>query len=269
MLKNKYGETARDDTDSEEEDPVDKHMSVKQRMSKKIGKLSNVSVAFTIFKAFVGIGVLNMPGFCYSTGWLVQPFIVFSSLALSIYCVSLLIQAAEYYKMDSLSGIAEASYGKVGKVITDICLVASQMCFCTNYCYFICSQLAAVVNCINIPAGVEADKCYLPTNLNDGHTNISKYLFLGPLLLIFVPLVWIRKTEKLAFTHVISDVIIFIVIATICTFGAMALSDNGLSTTLPSEGWQGIGGMATGVSSSVLAFEGIGVVLPVKDLAAD
>ena len=30
-LKNKYGESARDDTDSEPEDPVDKHLSVKQR----------------------------------------------------------------------------------------------------------------------------------------------------------------------------------------------------------------------------------------------
>ena len=30
-MKNKYGESARDDTDSEPEDPNDKHLSVKQR----------------------------------------------------------------------------------------------------------------------------------------------------------------------------------------------------------------------------------------------
>ena len=41
-LKNKHGEGARDDTDSDDDDPANKHLSTKQRMSKKIGgKLTN------------------------------------------------------------------------------------------------------------------------------------------------------------------------------------------------------------------------------------
>jgi hypothetical protein len=46
-------------------------------------------------------------------------------------------------------------------------------------------------------------------------------------MLIYVPLVWIRKMEKLAFTHIISDVLIIIVILAIFAFGGVNIADNG------------------------------------------
>jgi len=106
-LKNKHGEGARDDTDSEPEDPLDIHASVKQRMSKKIGgKLSNCEAAFTIFKAFVGLGVLSTPSFTLESGWLINPILMLASLLLTLYCVKLLIECAESLKADSLPSIA-------------------------------------------------------------------------------------------------------------------------------------------------------------------
>ena len=65
-FKNKYGEGQRDDEDdsSEEEAPMGKvasRMSNKDRMSTRIKKLGTVETAFTIFKAFVGLGVLQLP----------------------------------------------------------------------------------------------------------------------------------------------------------------------------------------------------------------
>ena len=138
-LKNKYGESARDDTDSEPEDPVDKHLSVKQRQSKKIGALSNCEVGFTIFKAFVGLGVLSTPYFAYETGWIVSPILMLCSLALTLYCVKLLIECADTLGKDSMPTIAEATWGKWAKVYTDCMIVGSQVGFCTSYVFFITS----------------------------------------------------------------------------------------------------------------------------------
>ena len=139
-MKNKYGEGARDDTDSEEEDPLNPHASVKQRMSKKLGgKLSNVESGFTIFKAFVGVGLLSTPSFAYASGWAINPILMAASLVLTLYCVKLLVECAEYYRVDSLPAIAFEAYGTWAKVLTDILIVCSQMGFCTSYIFFIAS----------------------------------------------------------------------------------------------------------------------------------
>ena len=58
------------------------------------------------------------------------------------------------------------------------------------------------------------------------------WYFLPILMLIYVPLVWIRNMEKLAFTHIISDVLIIVVIFGIFGFGAKNIVDNDGDVTL-------------------------------------
>jgi len=91
------------------------------------------------------------------------------------------------------------------------------------------------------------------------------------MLCIFVPLVWIRKTEKLAFTHILSDIIIAFVITVICVEAGINLDDFGVqqSPTMAEEAYINIGGLATGLAASVMAFEGVAVVLPTRDIAED
>ena len=47
------------------------------------------------------------------------------------------------------------------------------------------------------------------------------------LMVIYVPLVWIRNMEKLAFTHLISDVIIVFVVVSIFVFAGINLAELG------------------------------------------
>ena len=95
-------------------------------MSKKIGeKLSNCEAAFTIFKAFVGVGSLSTPYFAYMTGWALNPIMIISSLVLTLYCVKLLVECADTLKADSIPKIAEATFGKKAKVLTDCLIVGS------------------------------------------------------------------------------------------------------------------------------------------------
>ncbi len=138
-MKTKYGESVRDDTDDDDVDPADKHLSTRQRMSKKIGALSPCEVAFTIFKAFVGLGVLSTPYFAYETGWILSPFLMLASLCLTLYCVKLLIECADELGKDSMPTIAEETWGRWLKIVTDMCIIGSQLGFCCSYVFFIAS----------------------------------------------------------------------------------------------------------------------------------
>ena len=102
-----------------------------------------------------------------------------------------------------------------------------------------------------------------------GNAVISKWMFMIPFALVYIPLVWIRKTEKLAFTHLLSDVIIAFVIVTVCVYGGIAAGDRQHNEDLVSKYYTGFAGFGVGISSSVYAFEGIAVVLPVREITAD
>ena len=96
---------------------------------------------------------------------------------------------------------------------------------------------------------------------------ISKWWFLIAFYIVYIPLVWIRKTEKLAFTHILSDIIIVFVIMTVLVFGGKAAKARTHDEDLVHQGFMGISGFGVGVSSAVYAFEGIAVVLPIRNIA--
>lgn len=185
----------------------------------KIKKLGNVETAFTIFKAFVGLGVLQLPAQFYATGKYTQPSLMIGSLFLSLYCVSLLLEVADSVA-SSFPAIAKETFGNWLKIVVDILIFFSQFGFCVNYVYFIQTQGNQVINCIS--------------NSNDTQCAFYAeppvpYLYFLPILLcVYLPLVWIRKTEKLAFTHIISDVLIAVTLITVCIYAGSNISANGL-----------------------------------------
>ena len=83
-------------------------------------------------------------------------------------------------------------------------------------------------------------------------------------MLIYVPLVWIRDMEKLAFTHLISDVIILVVIVSIFVMAGrnMAETEVHVSPIATVQFYKAI-------PYSAFAFEGVAVVLPLKNIVAD
>ena len=193
-----------------------------------------------------------------------------SSLALTLYCVSLLIDCADTLQKDSMPTIAEKTWGNWAKILTDCMIIGSQLGFCTSYVFFISSQIGAVINCIVLPEGLDTDNCSDPLEMNSGgHGVINKWYFLIALYIIYIPLVWIRKTEKLAFTHILSDIIIVFVILTVLVFGGKAAKERPHNQDLVHQGFMGVSGFGVGVSSAVYAFEGIAVVLPVRNIAKD
>ena len=55
--------------------------------------------------------------------------------------------------------------------------------------------------------------------------NVQLWYFLPALMLVYVPLVWIRRTESLAWTHLLSDFLILTAVGTIFVYGGMNIAD--------------------------------------------
>jgi solute carrier family 36 (proton-coupled amino acid transporter) len=85
---------------------------------------------------------------------------------------------------------------------------------------------------------------------------------------IWVPLVMVRKIEVFSKFHIFGDVLIIITILVICAYAGYVIhEDNGFST----QGQELIDPTLwpNAIGFSVYAFEGVGMVLPVREVTAD
>ena len=119
--------------------------------------------------------------------------------------------------------------------------------------------MGSIINCAK-PDAISAT-CWKPEIVYDA---VPIWYLLPILMVIYVPLVWIRNMEKLAFTHLISDIIILFVVVSIFYFAGASLVDFGevqISTShlVTAEFYQAI-------PYSAFAFEGVAVVLPLRDI---
>lgn len=151
-------------------------------------------------------------------------------------------------------------YGKTGKVLTDISLFFSQFGFVCAYVYFIASQMQQVIQC--------ATSVQPRTAACEGGVTIDKWWFLPICMIIYVPLVLVRKIEKFAGTHLFADIMIFITLVAIITYATVHVENVGHFTTL---GFAAINPTLwpNAIGFSVYAFEGIGVILPIMEVTAN
>mmetsp|Transcript_25580 Transcript_25580/g.34194 ORF Transcript_25580/g.34194 Transcript_25580/m.34194 type:complete len:338 (+) Transcript_25580:595-1608(+) len=149
------------------------------------------------------------------------------------------------------------AYGKAGKIFVEIVLVASQFGFCTAYVYFIANQIGGKDGVIPCIMG-DGDSC-------DGKV-INKWIWMPICMLIYIPLVMVRKIEVFASTHVFADIMIIISLIVIFAYAGIDLAKDGpnMSEVGPvGEYW------ADAIGFSVYTYEGIGVILPIREVTAD
>lgn len=150
-----------------------------------------------------------------------MPLIMIGSLVLTLYCTKLLLECADHLQSDSFSDIADAAYGPKMKRLTEILIICSQLGFCINYIYFISSQIGSIFTCSK--DGADASTCGLAAEVKE---NFQLWYFLPALMVVYLPLVWIRNIDTLAFTHLIGDVIIVTVVVVIMVYSGMEMGDN-------------------------------------------
>ena len=266
--KNRHGEAPRDDTDlSEEEDkaladytPMTKRRVIKEEAKKEVKKLGTWATAFTVFKGFVATGILYMPLNFLNGGYGFSAISIMTSLVMTLYCAHLLLEIHEKVGGGSFPEIGYKIYGTKGKIATDCSLFASQFGFVCAYIYFIGKEMQSVVQC-----ATGSDATNTRYACPDGDL-VNKWIFLPICMAIYVPLVFVRKIEKFAPFHLFSDLMIFLTIITICIFAAKNVSRDGGYETAGIQFITPIWPNAIGFS--VYAFEGIGVILPIKEITA-
>ena len=152
------------------------------------------------------------------------------------------------------------------KTLTQILIICSQFAFCTNYVYFISSQVGSIINCEKngeYPEGFQEPNCAENMMVKE---NVNLWLiFPVALFLIFTPLVFIRDMEKLAWSHLLGNILILVVISAVVVFSGLEIADTGVvykESFITNHAVKAI-------PFSAFAFEGVAVVMPLREIVED
>ena len=231
----------------------------KEEESKQVKKLGPIATCLTIFKGFVATAVLYVPLDFKNGGWLFTPITLIISLCSTLYCAKLLLAVNDRLGGGGYPEMGFKAYGKWGKILVEIVLVASQFGFVTAYIYFIASQIGGIEGGVIQCVTSDDDNC-------EGGFSLNKWWWLLICCLLYIPLVMVRKIEVFAITHIFADVMVIISVITIFVYAGMDLAADGpnMSSIGPvGHKW------ADAIGYSVYTYEGIGVILPIREVTAD
>ncbi|GMF23477.1 unnamed protein product [Phytophthora fragariaefolia] len=213
---------------------------------------------FTIFKSFIGSGILFLPKGFQNGGMLFSIGGLCVSAALSTFCMlrlvecsSVLLRSHNHHNV-SYGVVGEKAFGSMGRRAVNTSLVLSQIGFCCSYLIFVEKNIGEVL--------------LHAFNLRSSFTTSSWTLILLQIPL-YTPLAWVRRLEYFALTSLFADVLIVFGLVYILTYTVKTLENAapGEATWqyFNSENWA----MFLGVA--VYCFEGIGLVLPTYDSMDD
>lgn len=172
-------------------------------------KLGDAKTFLTLMKTFLATGLLLMAKGFANAGYLFSIVFLVIIALITGYAAQALIETRTRVR-GSFPEIAQLSFGMCGRVITDITLVVSQFTFLISFVDFIC---------LNIQQQVAQ------WTHSDG-ANIWWY-GLG-CLVVFTPLVLVRKYEKFAIFHIFGDVIVVCTIITTIVYSGMTVNRDGI-----------------------------------------
>ena len=130
----RHGEGPRDDTDDSDDGATgqtsvrESHYNRKsnvEALQEQIHKLGPVATVFTIFKGFVATAVLFMPFAFVKSGWGFSGSALLVSLVLVLYSIKMLMSVHKEVDGGGLPEMGEKTWGKPGKILTDVLLFSS------------------------------------------------------------------------------------------------------------------------------------------------
>jgi proton-coupled amino acid transporter len=147
----------------------------------------------------------------------------------------------------SFSDLGKISYGKTGRLITDILLVSTQFSFLLPFIVFLTENARAVFSKI---LGLK----------------ISIWYYAAVCFGLLAPLVWVRKISKFSNFHIFADLAIVLTILVVIGFGCLEIRENGVKWDeirwINQDTWLSFLGIA------IFTFEGVGIIIPVYDMTA-
>ncbi len=173
----------------------------------------------TFFKSFVGIAILGLPHAFSLAGYVLAPLGFLLVCYLSFYCMRLLLAcktllAASSQQLsltDSAQGIgyqdvARIALGRRGQVLTEFCLVTSQMGFLVGYLIFIGANAPPALHALGGPR-ISSFGCVLVVSL------------------ALAPLVCLRSIKKLSGSALLANLAILFGIGESTLHGCAAIRE--------------------------------------------
>ncbi|OZJ06726.1 hypothetical protein BZG36_00435 [Bifiguratus adelaidae] len=240
----------------EERRPLLERRKSSRRVVKDKDKASTFKTFFLLIKAFIGTGVLFLPQ-AFKNGGLIFSF-------LFMWFVSM-VSLAGFIMLLQCKDVAGGSYGDIGgalfgpwmrrMVLTAIAL--AQIGFVCGGSIFIAENVQSVIDAIT-----------------DSRVNIPTFTILWTAGVLLMPLVLVRNIAKLSFTAIISDTLIVIGLIILFYHDYDMLThvnpiEQGVHKSIvpgPDIVWGiNLKTFATFIGTSVYSFEGIGLVIPIRD----
>lgn len=190
-------------------------------------------------KSFVGSGVTFLPGAFMQGGWLFSPIILLVIGICNGCCIRLLLKCSDATGLSGFGEIAERAAGRVAKQAVHVSLVISQ--FATNVAYLIfISQMATSLGALRW--------------LTEPTTMLL-------VLLVIVPLCFIRNIHKMEYAILGADVFIVFGLGIAVYYCLSDIVAGRLDSSVPSFKPATCGVF---LGTAVFTFEGIPFILPVR-----
>lgn len=230
-------------------------MNMEQR-----GEAGDVPTVLAICKAFVGSGILFMPGAFARAGWAFSSVTLVGIAALNGCCIGLLLESVDVTGLSSYGDIAERASGPFGRQLVHASLAISQFSIVTCYMLFI-AEVAASAGAATYLSAPSLVLCQLT---------------------VMVPLGLVRSVERLELAIFVANLGLLFGITTVvgllvagpllsavredaaeaaASGGGHAFEERGVVST----DWAGA---AVFLGTALYTFEGVGLVLPIRNAMA-
>eukprot|EP00835_Amoeboradix_gromovi_P006963 NODE_963_length_2727_cov_0.218798.p1 type:complete len:427 gc:universal NODE_963_length_2727_cov_0.218798:622-1902(+) len=203
---------------------------------------------FLLIKSFLGTGIIFLPKAFYVAGLIPSILMLILSAGVSLWGL-LLLSASAAVIPGSYQDIAHAIYGSKFKALVLSSIAIAQFCFAMIYILFVATNLKDLISTLS--------NCSY--QMNDFFPLVMAQL------IIYIPLVLIRQMKNFANVALVGNIAIFLSIIYVLWNDIKHASERPLE-------WK----MTSSLSSIVLfygiaisAFEGIGLVVPVRQAMAN
>ncbi|CAO3599210.1 unnamed protein product [Absidia cylindrospora] len=206
------------------------------------GTASPQKALFMLLKAFIGTGVIFLPG-SFAKGGLVLSIVLMVVIGtVCLFSFQRLVKAQRSVG-GSYGHVAECLINRWARYVIHFFLCVSQMGFVASYMVFISENIGLVVSTLT--------NCNAPFE--------SKY-FIWIILIIIVPICWVRKIGRLSYLAIVADVFILFGLICVLYFTSKQIHDHGVG---PNIEMVNNNTFALMIGTAVFSFEGIGMVVPI------
>lgn len=243
---------AGDNYSDEEENQTEISVNTFKRQEqarRKLSTESGVSTAKTfliILKSFVCTGVLFLPNAFSSAGIVLASVSMLVLAPLSYYCMSQLVLCKR--KVGGTYGmIGEQAYGKIADYAVQVSIVISQAGVGAAYVVFVADILDLLLSTI--------------FQCSPSYQAFPKWGLMVAELIVYIPLLWIRRVKALAIPSLISDVFIVAGLGMVMYYSIKTISEEGISNII----YYSVSGFPLFFGTSVYVYEGMAIILPIEE----